>query len=237
VRLPRPCFQLENILEVTEKALLPVDKKAAGQAVAFRLETHGLQGNGRLYIDSGLVQGALGHVLENSLEAFDSPKPKAKKKTIEVSLSDNGQDVQISIVDQGRGFPKDTFPSSSTHFFLPGRRVGLGLTFARRVMGNMEGRMGVKANRARAPGDLVVSKGSKTTDSQKNGWPRRRQKEKSLNLQGIACGCERARPSVNSSPEMEGSVFLVLISALDRPYINRTNEKDPTWTRFGKRNA
>lgn len=144
VRLPRPRFHLEKIQEVTEKALSRLARKATAQAISFHLETHGLQGNGKLFIDADLVQRALGHVLENSLEAFEPPKLHPKNKTIEVCLSDNGQDVQISIVDRGKGISKKHLPFIFDPFFSTRPdRVGLGLTFARRVMEEHGGRMEV----------------------------------------------------------------------------------------------
>jgi PAS domain S-box-containing protein len=146
VRIPRPRFQLENIREVTEKTLSRLAKKAATQSIYFHLETQDLRGDGKLYIDADLVQRALGHVLENSLEAFDSPKPQAKKKTIAVSLSDNGQEVRVSIADRGKGISKKILPFVFDPFFSTRPdRVGLGLTFARRVMEEHGGKIGMES--------------------------------------------------------------------------------------------
>jgi PAS domain S-box-containing protein len=146
VRIPRPRFHLENIREVTEKTLSGLAKKAAAQSISFHLETQELRGNGKLYIDADLVQRALGQVLENSLEAFDSPKPQAKKKTIEVFLSDNGQEVKVSIADRGKGIPKKILPFVFDPFFSTRPdRVGLGLTFARRVMEEHGGSIGMES--------------------------------------------------------------------------------------------
>lgn len=146
VRLPRPRFHLENIQEVTEKTLSRLARKAAAQSISFRLQTHGLQGNGQVFIDADLFQRALGHVLENALEAEDPSKPHAKKKTIEVFVSDNGQDVEISIVDRGKGISKKHLPFIFDPFFSTRPdRVGLGLTFARRVMEEHGGTMKVES--------------------------------------------------------------------------------------------
>ena len=146
VRLPRPRFRLENIQEVTEKTLSRLARKATAQSISLCLETLGLQGNGKLFIDADLVQQALGHVLENSLEAVSLPKPRAKKRTIEVFLSDNGKDVEVSILDRGKGISKKHLPFIFDPFFsTQPDRVGLGLTFARRVMEEHGGRMTVES--------------------------------------------------------------------------------------------
>jgi two-component system sporulation sensor kinase B len=80
------------------------------------------------------------------LEAADPPKPHVKKKTIEVFVSDNGQDVEISIVDRGKGISKKHLPFIFDPFFSTRPdRVGLGLTFARRVMEEHRGRMKVES--------------------------------------------------------------------------------------------
>jgi PAS domain S-box-containing protein len=146
VRLPRPRFHLENIREVTEKAISRLARKAARQAISFRLETQGLQDKGKLFLDADLVQSALGHVVENSMEAFDLPIPQGKKKTIDVSLVDNGQDVEIRIADRGRGIPKKYLPFIFDPFFSTRPdRVGLGLTFAKRVVEEHGGRIAMES--------------------------------------------------------------------------------------------
>ena len=142
VRLPRPRFRLESIRGVTEKALSRLARKAALQAISFRLETQGLLGDGKLFLDADLIQRALGHVVENSMEAFDPSVPHAKKNTVEITLVDNGQDVEIRIADRGKGIPKKYLPFVFDPFFSTRPdRVGLGLTFAKRVMEEHGGRI------------------------------------------------------------------------------------------------
>jgi PAS domain S-box-containing protein len=144
VQIPRPAFRREKIQKLVEQVLPGISRRAQEREASFRLDTRGMEGNGRLFIDADLIEKALRHLLENSLQAL-SPKAKGgRKKVVDLTLFDDGDNVGVSIADRGVGIPKKHLslifePFFSTH---PGR-VGLGLTFVRRVMEEHRGRIRV----------------------------------------------------------------------------------------------
>jgi PAS domain S-box-containing protein len=155
VQIPRPVFQREKIQGVVEKVLPEFSKKAKEKEVSFRMDTQGLEGDGQVFIDGPLLRRVMGHLLENSLEAITAGSKGALKKVVEVALFDDGNNVGVSIADRGQGIPKKKMnlifePFFSTH----PSRVGLGLTFVRRVTEEHGGRIRV---------DSRVGKGTTVT--------------------------------------------------------------------------
>lgn len=144
VQLPRPAFRQEKIQKLVEDALPKLSRRAQEKEASFRLDTRGMEGNGQVFIDTDLIGKALTHLLENSLQAIPSRAKGGRKKVVDLSLFDDGDHVGVSIVDRGLGISKRNLnlifePFFSTH---PGR-VGLGLTFVRRVMEEHRGRIRV----------------------------------------------------------------------------------------------
>jgi PAS domain S-box-containing protein len=144
VQIPRPAFQREKIQRLVENVLPKLSPKAQEKEASFRLDTRGLEGDGQLFIDADLIGKALGHLLENSLQAIPPKAKKGPKKIVDLALFDDGDHVGVSVVDRGAGISKKNLslifePFFSTH---PGR-VGLGLTFVRRVMEEHRGRIRV----------------------------------------------------------------------------------------------
>lgn len=150
VRLPRPSFRRQKVQQVVEAVLPEISKRAMKKGVSFRLDTRGLEGDGEIFMDAELIGRVLSHLLANSLEAIN---PQSKiKKTVEIGLADDGDNVSISISDRGQGISKKNLslifdPFFSTH----PNRVGLGLTFVRRVM---------EEHRARIRVDSRLKKGT-----------------------------------------------------------------------------
>ncbi len=144
VRIPQPLFQPEKIQDVVEGLLPGISKKAIEKEVSFRLDTRGLEGDGQFYMDADLIRRVLSHLLENSLEAIP-PQSKGKmNKVVDVALFDDGDSVGISISDRGLGISKKNLNAIFDPFFSTHpSRVGLGLTFVRRVMEEHRGRIRV----------------------------------------------------------------------------------------------
>ncbi|MCX5918372.1 MAG: ATP-binding protein [Deltaproteobacteria bacterium] len=144
VRIPRPVFQRERIQDVVERVLPEFSKKAQEKEASFRVDSRGMEGDGRLFIDGELIHRVISHLLQNSLEAIQARTRGGLKKVVDVSLFDDGDNVGVSVVDRGQGISKKNLklifePFFSTH----PSQVGLGLTFVRRVMEEHRGRIRV----------------------------------------------------------------------------------------------
>ena len=119
------------------------------------MDTRGMEGDGQLFIDGPLIRRVIAHLLENSLEAIKPRSKGALRRVVDLALFDDGNNVGVSIADRGQGIPKKKMnlifePFFSTH----PSRVGLGLTFVRRVTEEHRGRIRV---------DSRVGKGTTVT--------------------------------------------------------------------------
>jgi PAS domain S-box-containing protein len=146
ILIPRPVFRKENIQRVVEAALQTISKGAIEKEISFNLETRGLNGEGNLFIDKDLVIKALSHILENSLEAMIQIPGGKKRATVKVVLFGSGERVGISISDKGEGIAKRNLGRIFEPFFSTRPdRVGLGLTFAKRVVEEQGGNIQVES--------------------------------------------------------------------------------------------
>ena len=146
VLIPKPTFRKEKIEEVVEAVLQTFSKKVTEKGVAINLETRALEGEGDCFMDRGLIAKALSNVLENSLEAV-RPRPMRKKtERVRVSLFGNGGTVGVSVSDKGEGIPKKNIDRVFEPFFSTRPdRVGLGLTFVKRVVEEQGGSIRVES--------------------------------------------------------------------------------------------
>jgi PAS domain S-box-containing protein len=145
-QLPRPVFRREKIQEVVETALSSFSKLAKEKGVSIQLNTDDLTGDGLLFLDRGLMIKVLGHVLENSLDALTRTSVEKAKKTIGATLTDDGETVEVSVADKGPGIAAKNMSQIFEPFFSTRPdRVGLGLTFARRVMREHGGKVKVES--------------------------------------------------------------------------------------------
>ncbi len=146
ILIPKPIFQRQKMEEVVETVLQIFSKEAAEKGVSLHLETGPLEGGGEVFIDKDLTAKALYHTLENSIEAVTRPAIGEKRKTVKVSLFGNGGNIGISISDKGEGIPKKDLGRIFEPFFsTEPDRVGLGLTFAKRVVEEQGGTIQVQS--------------------------------------------------------------------------------------------
>jgi PAS domain S-box-containing protein len=145
-QLHRPVLRREKIQEVVETALSHFSKLAKQKGISIQLKTDELSGDGRLFIDRGLMIKVLGHILENSVEALTRASVDKAKKTIGVTLTDDGESVEVSVADRGSGIAARHLSQIFEPFFSTRPdRVGLGLTFTRRVMREHGGKVKVES--------------------------------------------------------------------------------------------
>jgi signal transduction histidine kinase len=146
VLIPRPIFQKEKIQEVVEASFQIISGEAKKRGVSFYLKTEISEGDGFFFIDRDLVIKALSRILENSLEAITRIPVIKKRKIIEVALFKAGESVGVSVTDRGEGIAKKNLDRIFEPFFSTRPdRVGLGLTFAKRVVEEHGGRIQVES--------------------------------------------------------------------------------------------
>ncbi len=146
IKIPRPTFQKEKIQEVVESALQTISEEVIEKGVSFRLETGDLKGDGNFFVDKGLMVLALSHIFKNSMDAIPSAPSGKKKKVVKIELLEEGEDIGISISDRGEGIGKKSLGHIFEPFFSTRPdRIGLGLTFVKRVMEEHGGRIEVNS--------------------------------------------------------------------------------------------
>jgi signal transduction histidine kinase len=144
--LPRTALRRGKIQEVVETALSNFSKLAKEKGVSIQLNTDDLSGDGQLFMDRRLMVKVLGHILQNSLEALTRAAVEKSKKTLGVTLTDDGETVEVSVADKGPGIAAKHMSQIFEPFFSTRPdRVGLGLTFARRVMREHGGKVKVES--------------------------------------------------------------------------------------------
>ena len=146
VLIPRPTFQKEEIQEVVESVLQSFSKEAVEKGISINLETRALEGEGKFFLDKDLISKALFHILKNSIEAVARTSMGKKGKLVKVSLFGDGGNIGVSISDKGEGIPKKNLDRIFEPFFSTRPdQVGLGLTFAKRVVEDQGGNIQVES--------------------------------------------------------------------------------------------
>jgi two-component system sensor kinase FixL len=146
VLIPRPIFQKEKMDEVIETVLRTFSKEAAEKGVSINLETRVLKGEKEFFIDKDLIAKALIYILENSMEAVNQTSVGKKGRMIKVTLFEDGENIGVSISDRGEGIPSKNLDQIFEPFFSTRpERVGLGLTFAKKVVEEQGGGIQVES--------------------------------------------------------------------------------------------
>jgi signal transduction histidine kinase len=146
VLIPKPTFQKEMIQEVVETVIQEFSKEVTERGVSINLETGALKGKGDFFIDKTLLARALFYILENSIEAVAQIPMGKKGRVVTVSLLEDKENTGVSISDRGEGIPKKNRDRIFEPFFSTRPdRVGLGLTFAKRVVEEQGGNIRVES--------------------------------------------------------------------------------------------
>ncbi len=146
VLIPRPIFQKEKMDEVIEAVLQTFSKEAAEKGVSINLEAKVLKKEREFFIDKDLIAKALIYILENSMEAVTRTPVGKKQRMIKVTLFEDGENIGVSISDKGEGIPQKNLDQIFEPFFSTRpERVGLGLTFAKRVVEEQGGGIQVES--------------------------------------------------------------------------------------------
>lgn len=157
ILLPRLTFQKEKIQEVVETVLQTFSQEAMEKGISIKLETGALEGDGHFFIDKNLVIKAISNILENSIEAVTQTPQEKKRMTVKLTLFKKGENLGISISDRGEGIIKKNLRRIFEPFFSTRpERVGLGLTFAKRVVDEHGGEIRVES-RVRRGTTMILS--------------------------------------------------------------------------------
>lgn len=146
IKMPRPSFKKERVLEVVEKIVQSVSEKGETKGISFNLEEGTFEKAEYFYVDRNLVARALTHLLENSIESVERVKGKKDRKKIKMSLACHEEDIKISVSDRGEGIAKKNLDRIFEPFFSTRpERVGLGLTFVKRVVEDHGGKIRIES--------------------------------------------------------------------------------------------
>jgi len=139
-RMPSAVLEKIDIVSVTKDAL--VLQKASFEQVSFETDIN--DDKIEIAIDRRLVTQAVTNLVKNAIEAIEArqetePEPPAR---IIVSLRNTGQDVILSVADNGKGLPKEnrgrlTEPYMTTR----AKGTGLGLAIVKRIMQDHHGKI------------------------------------------------------------------------------------------------
>lgn len=146
ILIQKPVLKKEGILEVIEGAIQSLSNEARSKGISIQLETKCLKGEETFLVDRGLVTRALSHLIENSIDAISSKSAK-KAKPIQVTVTSSEGNAVISIRDQGEGILKKHLRHLFDPFFSTRPdRVGLGLTFVKRVVEGHGGKVHIESS-------------------------------------------------------------------------------------------
>jgi PAS domain S-box-containing protein len=135
VQIPRPVFRRDNMGAIVEDAFSVLCPKAAAKGITLRTNQKDLKDEGSCFADRQLLIRTLDQVLENSYEAILAKPAKTRKKIVDLSILDEGENISLRVTDWGQGIPKKNLGMIFDPFFTTHpERVGLGLTFVWRVM-------------------------------------------------------------------------------------------------------
>ncbi len=150
VLIRKPLLKKERILEVIEGALRPLSNEAKSKGISIDLETGSLKKEDSFLVDRTLITKALSHLIENSIDAMSTQSVK-KEKIIRVTVTSHQGNALISIQDQGEGIPKKHLSHLFDPFFSTRPdRIGLGLTFVKRVVEGHGGEVHIESGRRKA---------------------------------------------------------------------------------------
>ncbi len=146
VLIQAPVFKKEDVREVIEEVSRSIIKKANEMGVTLNLETGSLRGEEYFFIDRTLIIKALNYILQNSLDAIIPVKENKKRSIINISVLQEDENIKISISDRGTGIRKKDIGRVFDPFFSTRpEKVGLGLTFVKRVIDEHKGTIRIQS--------------------------------------------------------------------------------------------
>ena len=165
-RMPEPVIGPENIVEIIKSATFT--QRVAFPDVEFSLKSP--DNAPSVDCDDRLIVQALGNLMKNACESIDArlvsvPEPVGK---VEIAIEDIGDDVRLTVTDNGIGFPKAarhrlTEPYMTTR----AKGTGLGLAIVKKVIEEHGGSLSFDDARTLGPtGARVIVRLPKKNENQ-----------------------------------------------------------------------
>jgi len=140
ILIPMPVIKKENVKEVIDEAVNMFSKKTQELDVSIHLETGSLKGDEYFFIDRTLIIKSIIYILENSLDAIIPIKGNEKRTIINLSVFQEDENIKLSISDRGEGISKKNMCKIFEPFFSTRpEKIGLGLTFTKKVIEEHKG--------------------------------------------------------------------------------------------------
>ena len=137
-RMPAPVLRDEDLNEIVRQAVFL--QRAATPEIRVETELPGAPL--RLTCDARQMSQALINLLKNAAESIQRAKARCRPGEITVRLGHEGEDVVLSVEDNGRGLPSEgrerlTEPYVTTH----AKGTGLGLAIVKKIMEDHHGEL------------------------------------------------------------------------------------------------
>ena len=142
ILLPRPQLKhvpLADLVEAVEQRVKPVMKE---YGATWECKCSGKILANTILIDIALLVKAIKAVVLNACEAYEA---RDENNTVTLQLIetfDTTWPYAIKIIDQGCGINAENLPHVTSHFFTKkSKHIGMGLTFAQRIMDEQDGEL------------------------------------------------------------------------------------------------
>ena len=142
--LPKPAHKKESVRKVIEASIKSVSANALEKRVYIDFEVKEPSWDPLAFIDGPLLTRAIGHILDNAIEAIDG------EGSIDVKLFPKDDLIGIEISDSGCGILQENLGAIFDPFFStkPGK-VGIGLATAHRIISEQAGTIQVVSQRGK----------------------------------------------------------------------------------------
>lgn len=152
IHLPRPKLELVSLSKLVEAARPEVElfTEEFDFIVEWKYSEKVLVH--KILVDVSLLVKAVKAVVLNACESYAFNKKSENQKVI-LQVRETFDPVYpyaLSIIDQGSGIASDDLPFVASHFFTKkGRHMGMGLTFAQRILEEQGGEMHIESTEGR----------------------------------------------------------------------------------------
>lgn len=140
-RLPKPIFRSEDPVALARQALFLQDVARPEVDFSFHADAERI---GQIACDRHQFGQAMTNVLKNAVEAVEArmkDAPEGYRGQIRVEMSDEGDAVQVRIVDNGIGLPQDRERIIEPYVTTREKGTGLGLAIVNKIVEEHGGEM------------------------------------------------------------------------------------------------